>query len=192
MPSTDVRARILEAAIGLLREQGLAGLSQPRVAKAAGISQSHLTYYFPTRANLLRAVLEAAATAQREGIGGAVMRERSAEGAIAGLAATLAQTENTRVLVSFVLAADSDPDFRALYRELAGGIREKVGLMLDALGIPPRPETVAMVHALGTGLAVIGVALGEDEARELNRTALGEMFRLLAKSPAKPDSEGAS
>ena len=33
--------------VTLLHEQGLAALTQPRIAKAAGVSQSHLTYYFP-------------------------------------------------------------------------------------------------------------------------------------------------
>ena len=50
----DVRARILEAALRLLAERGAHELTQPRVAKAAGVRQSHLTYYFPTRGELLQ------------------------------------------------------------------------------------------------------------------------------------------
>src|SRR2546428_10805001 len=52
----DVRDRILEAALGLLAESGAHELTQPRVSKAAGVRQSHLTYYFPTRADLLQEV----------------------------------------------------------------------------------------------------------------------------------------
>src|SRR5204862_155958 len=52
----DVRSRILEAALGLLAESGAHELTQPRVARAAGVRQSHLTYYFPTRAALMQAV----------------------------------------------------------------------------------------------------------------------------------------
>ncbi|WP_454916872.1 TetR family transcriptional regulator [Xanthobacter sediminis] len=61
MAPADIRERLLMAAVGLVREHGLPGLTQPRVAKAAGVSQSHLTYYFPTRADLVHAVLERAA-----------------------------------------------------------------------------------------------------------------------------------
>src|SRR3970040_2515231 len=51
-----VRARILEAARGLLAESGAHERTQPKVSKAAGVRQSHLTYYFPTRADLLQEV----------------------------------------------------------------------------------------------------------------------------------------
>ena len=47
---------ILEAGLAILREQGLAGLTQPRLAAKTGLRQSHLTYYYPTRADLVAAV----------------------------------------------------------------------------------------------------------------------------------------
>ena len=52
----DVRDRILDAALELLAQGGAQELTQPRVARAAGVRQSHLTYYFPTRAHLFQAV----------------------------------------------------------------------------------------------------------------------------------------
>src|SRR5580658_8358896 len=60
----DRRKEILDAGIALLREQGLAGLTQPRVAAMTGLRQSHLTYYYPTRADLLAAVARVAMEAQ--------------------------------------------------------------------------------------------------------------------------------
>jgi AcrR family transcriptional regulator len=53
----DVRDRVLEAAFGLLAESGAHELTRPKVSKVAGIRQSHLTYYFPTRADLLQEVV---------------------------------------------------------------------------------------------------------------------------------------
>ena len=53
--AVDVRTSILEAALTLLADHGVSRLTQPGVARAAGIRQSHLTYYFPTRADLLKA-----------------------------------------------------------------------------------------------------------------------------------------
>src|SRR5688500_6001424 len=47
---------ILAAAVKLLREEGGKALTTSRVAKAAGMPQGHLTYYFPRRADLLVAV----------------------------------------------------------------------------------------------------------------------------------------
>ena len=54
--ATDVRQRILDAALGLMAEHGFMEVTQPKIARAAGVRQSHLTYYFPTRADLLKAL----------------------------------------------------------------------------------------------------------------------------------------
>ena len=58
-----VRQSILDAGVALLKEKGIAALTQPQVARAAGIKQSHLTYYYPTRTDLLLAVAENAIAA---------------------------------------------------------------------------------------------------------------------------------
>jgi AcrR family transcriptional regulator len=42
----SIRDDILAAGMGLLRERGIAALTQPRVA-AAAVKRRHLTYYFP-------------------------------------------------------------------------------------------------------------------------------------------------
>lgn len=56
---TDTRERILDAALAQYEDQGIAGLTQPKVARRAGLRGSHLTYFFPKKADLLAAVLEA-------------------------------------------------------------------------------------------------------------------------------------
>jgi AcrR family transcriptional regulator len=68
MVSTDIRGQLLVTAITLAREQGLPKLTQSRVAKAAGVSWSHLTYYFLTRSDLVHTELEQAAERQRAGV----------------------------------------------------------------------------------------------------------------------------
>jgi AcrR family transcriptional regulator len=55
----STRQRILDVALRIARKKGIKTLTQPRVAKEAGVRQSHLTYYFPRKADLLAAVLEA-------------------------------------------------------------------------------------------------------------------------------------
>lgn len=49
---------IVETAIEVLASVGFAQFSGLKVAKAHGIRQSHLTYYFPTREHLLAAISE--------------------------------------------------------------------------------------------------------------------------------------
>jgi AcrR family transcriptional regulator len=55
----STRERILNAATQIAARSGIKSLTQPRVAKQAGVTQSLLTYYFPRKADLLAAVLEA-------------------------------------------------------------------------------------------------------------------------------------
>ena len=98
------------------------------------------------------------------------------------LAEQLSRPENTRVLVSFVLAADSDPAARALFDSLVVGMRATIAEMLEKVGIAPRPETVTMVHALGTGLAILELALGGATAQPNTAATLKRLFRLLAES----------
>jgi AcrR family transcriptional regulator len=183
MVPTDIRERLLVAAVALVREQGLPKLTQPRVAKAAGVSQSHLTYYFPTHADLVHAVLKRAAERQRAGVEATVAAAgEGVEALVRELAQTLSRPENTRVLVSFVLAADTDPAARALFDGLAVGMRATIAEMLEKVGIAPRPETVTMVHALGTGLAILELALGGSAAQPNTAATLRRLFQLLAES----------
>ncbi|WP_341988097.1 helix-turn-helix domain-containing protein [Azorhizobium sp. AG788] len=191
MTPPDVRERLLTAAMGLLREHGLAGLTQPRVAKAAGVSQSHLTYYFPTRTDLLRAVLEAAVAGQIANLGAAMAAPATHGARIAALAEALTDAENTRVLVALVLAADGDPAFRELYGALVTAMRGRAAGVLAGAGLAPEPAKVALLHALGTGLAVMGAALGPDAGRELNMMVFIEMFRLLAADAAAAEDDSA-
>jgi AcrR family transcriptional regulator len=55
----NVRQRILDAALDIVEARGIMALTQPKVAKAAGLRQSHLTYYFPRKADLCAALLDA-------------------------------------------------------------------------------------------------------------------------------------
>lgn len=179
--TTDIRATILAAALAIVRKQGLAALTQPRVAKASGVSQSHLTYYFPTRGDLVRAVLEAAVAGQIGNLGTAMTSRDSQDARLAGLAAALSNAENTRVLVSLVLAADANPAFRELYGRLVTAMRQRAERMLRASELEPTADQVALLHALSTGLAVMGAALGPQAGRALSTSVLRELFRLLAR-----------
>ena len=57
--NAPTKQKILDAALQIVEEQGISALTQPRVAKLAGVRQSHLTYYFPRKSDLLLGALEA-------------------------------------------------------------------------------------------------------------------------------------
>lgn len=54
----QTREAILDGAARVLATLGLAGFSIPQVASAVGIAPGNLTYYFPTRNDLIRALSE--------------------------------------------------------------------------------------------------------------------------------------
>ena len=52
------RARILDAALALVSELGAAGTSMRRLASACGLNVATIYHYFPSKADLLRALIE--------------------------------------------------------------------------------------------------------------------------------------
>jgi AcrR family transcriptional regulator len=54
----DQRGRILDAALELMSSQGSAGASMRQLAAACGLNVATLYHYFPSKADLLRSVIE--------------------------------------------------------------------------------------------------------------------------------------
>jgi len=52
------RAEIVEAAVAVIAEKGLQNLSLSQIEKKAGMSRGQLTYYFPTKEDILLAVFD--------------------------------------------------------------------------------------------------------------------------------------
>jgi AcrR family transcriptional regulator len=57
-PSADPRTRILDAALALMSVQGSAGASMRQLAAACGLNVATIYHYFPSKADLLRSVME--------------------------------------------------------------------------------------------------------------------------------------
>ena len=181
----DRRQTILEAALATLREEGYAGFTQPRVAARAGLRQSHLTYYFPTRLALVEAVARAAIEGQLAAVD-AFAGEASPKVTAASIAAVAMRHENVRILMALAQAADEEPTIRSLFRELAEGVAVRITRMLESMGLAVSKEHVAMVHALVVVLAVIDLAVGRSDAKRRATAAIEMMFSLI---PAAEDKE---
>src|ERR1700722_9761476 len=59
VPAEGTRSVIVSAAQRVLEDEGYADLSLRHVADAAGVAVGNLTYYFPNKQALVRAVIEA-------------------------------------------------------------------------------------------------------------------------------------
>lgn len=161
----DYRKDILEAGLAILQEQGLAGLTQPKIAARTGLRQSHLTYYYPTRANLVTAVARVGIEAQLAAIRALVKGATSAKKTAATIAAATVFHKNTRVLAALNQAADQEPSVRALFNELLGGFMSELGALLGKLKLAADEPKIDLIHALIVGLSIIELATARPRGK---------------------------
>jgi AcrR family transcriptional regulator len=180
----DRRRDIIEAGLATLREYGYSGFTQPQVASRAGLRQSHLTYYYPTRVDLLAAVGRAAIDGQLAAVD-AVFDGSSSEGMASAIAKVAVRHENTRVMMALAQAADQEPRLRALFRELADGIASRAGRFLKTLNPAATEVDARLLHALSVGLAVVDLATDRTDGRRRASTVLEAALTMISKG-ARP------
>jgi AcrR family transcriptional regulator len=194
MDVDDRRKQIIDAGLALLREEGLSGLTQPRIAARTGLRQSHLTYYYPTRSALLAAVAEAAIELQGAAARALAERIKSIDDAAQVIAEAAGRHENTRVLVALNQAAEREPVVRALFNDLSDNFVAEIAALLDRLGLPHGPAHADFLHALFVGLSVIDLATGRADQRARSKSALEIAFATLgaeiAPKSAPPGGKG--
>ena len=181
----DVRETILHAGVALLKEQGVAALTQPKVAKAAGIKQSHLTYYFPKRTDLLLGIAEHTIARVMSDLEARMQEERSRTAFGETIATAMIDGAPPRVMVGLIVAADADPSLRPPLRKLIKHVRTRIQGVLDTAGAAAGIDRALLLHATVVGLAVMHDARRTPEsAREVKQGVAG-ILRLLGLEPAK-------
>lgn len=176
----DRRRAILEAGLAVLREEGLAGFTQPNVAERAGLRQGNLTYYFATRTDLLAAVARAAVDLQLGAARTLLQSVGSLKEAAAAIGAVVARHENTRVFVALNQAADQEPALQALFNELLEGFVQAITDFLKRMKFAPTQSHVDLLHAVFVGLSVIDLATGRKDGDARALAALKNLFNLLS------------
>jgi AcrR family transcriptional regulator len=181
---TDRRQDIINAGLAVLRESGYSGFTQPRVAAEAGLRQSHLTYYFPTRVDLLESVARTAIERQLGAVDG-IVGSPSVRAAAKAIANVTVRYENTRVIMALAQAADQEPVLRELFREFADGIILRAGKLLENLNITPTDEHCYLLHALSVGMAVIDLATARKDGERRAARTLEMALTLMAKGEGR-------
>lgn len=161
-----------------LHEYGFSGFTQLRVAKRAQMRQSHLTYYYPTRLELLEAVARVAVDGQLAAVD-AMLGLTSMDALAQAISSRVVRHENTRVLLALAQGADQEPSLRGLFCELADGVAVRFGRVFENLNVSANREQVAMIHALVVGLAVIDVATQRSNGRRRAEEIVGIMLATL-------------
>ena len=146
----NLRERILDAAVDLLRKHGHRKLSQPQVARAAGIPQGHLTYYFPKRADLLLAVARRSierAAADIAAVGVDNVRKHGPD--LIGF--IVKDRPRTRMLLALLVEAGDDAQLRAT---LVEGFRRTRKLLGATVGVDPEDPDAYIMLATLWGLGI--------------------------------------
>ncbi|EKF18621.1 TetR/AcrR family transcriptional regulator [Nitratireductor pacificus] len=169
MPSQQKNTRqlILDTALDIVETEGMKALTQPRIARLSGIRQSHLTYYFPRKAELYLALLDAShERAERTGGGEPPTLE-------AMLATLFFEPERMRFFLSILLEVGGDPDLLPVMRDHAAGLAAEIAARLGRG--PDDPDILAFVDELR------GFALRALMSPELARDGLGQLRTLAGK-----------
>jgi DNA-binding transcriptional regulator YbjK len=173
-PASDVRDQIVDAALELLLTTGARGVVQTRVAKAAGVPQGHLTYYFPKKSDLLVAVArrfrEHTAREVAEFFGAERRSSGTREERLMAVVRMMSENrERTRALVGLMMEAEREPALRA---ELHTGIDNMRAFLAAVLGKSEPDADVDVFLALYWGLGIQHLVLGSRRSPEYRRTLI--------------------
>lgn len=184
-PDTGVRERILSAALDVLRTSGLRAFTQTEVAERAGVRQSHLTYYFPTRQLLLEAATARIVGGIAQGVRHAVALADAPDHAplLTRLAEAVADVEHMRMFLAVAIEGDCDPAVRTL---IVDATHQLETALADALGGDDARGRARVVLAAVWGLGLYRFAMRPSPKTDPTRPCLAWLARTLQQRPAHP------
>jgi len=170
-PLPNVRDRILDAALVVFQNEGFGGFTQCRVAAQAEVRQSHVTYYFPTRADLIEAT--ANRHLDRLSAGLAAARERDPEWGTGKLfswmASQLTDPTHMRMLLAMIVEGDRDP---AIAGVMARGTERVRSAIAAALGGPDAEARARVIQTVAWGLGLYTFANRATAGADLTNATL--------------------
>lgn len=179
----SARDMILSAAVQVLQDEGPTKLTQTRVAKAAGLRQGHLTYYFPRKSDLWIATAERAhndmeaqfaSLLSTSGLGDSKKEVRPK--LVKLLTDLVDNHQRSRVLLSLVLQAQEEVELMELCRENSQRSRE---FLKAALGAHYPSAIVEVTLAALWGMGMRELIAGMSEEHHGTEELVGELFKLL-------------
>jgi AcrR family transcriptional regulator len=197
----ETRERILRAALELIGREGIAAVSNRRLAQAAGVSLGSLTYHFPSQATLLReslflyvgeevARLEAIAAGFRARRPHPSTEEVAAE--VQRIAAGSADRPEQVAELELHLRASRDPALQDASRRCFAAYEGVAAAALEAFGVPDASRHARAVVALMTGMGLQRLGAGVHDASGVADALLTIVRGALAEGKAAdPDARAA-
>lgn len=175
----DVRTAILQAGSALLKEQGIAALTQPKVARVAGVKQSHLTYYFPKRADLLLGIAAHTIDGLMIQLSARLATATPQTALLETLSAAMVDGIPPRIMLGLIVAADEEPGLRPALGILIRSVRARIQAALEQAGLPNSETAALLLHAVVVGLAVMHQAQRTPASAEDIRNGMTEIIERL-------------
>ena len=166
---SNAREQLLEAAVRVIGEYGIGGLTNRRVCAAAGVSPGSLTYHFATQNDLIREAVttfvaeESARTrAIVEELRGSVSTvEEAAVAAQRAIEAIALGSAEIGVFEVYLHAA-RDPELQSCARDCYAAYDDAAREILTALEVPVTDARAANVVAFISGSQLRRLATGSD------------------------------
>lgn len=185
----EARRQILDAAVDLLGDEGIAGVSVAAVGRRAGVSRALVHYHFETHAALLGAAIEATYRVARPAVTDVEgPRLGTLQALAAKVEASLPIRDGSRreweLWVELWAGAVRDPELRSIAAGVYGrlhsvlaaiverGVEE--GLLHPADAGPAVDRILALMDGYGVRVLIGDPGVPADEARRQVRSGLAE------------------
>jgi DNA-binding transcriptional regulator YbjK len=176
------RREILHATLALIERGGVAAVTHRAVAEESGVPLGSVTYYFPTKDELLREALECWVTEEVErlsAVAEAIEREDLPTEQAAARWGELLRGNDPHQIAQFdlYLQAARDPSLRSAVGEAFAAYERVAAAALRAAGLADAESVAPMFVALADGLGLRRLA--EPRGGPAADEALMALFELL-------------
>jgi AcrR family transcriptional regulator len=199
--SAETRAKLIEATVSCLHRLGYSGTTVSLVAAEAGVSRGAMTHQFPTKVDMMLAVVR---TEFDEDVDfyETSFAERDLREALADLPVTLWGRLNRPAAIAvteIMLASRSDPELAARLRTMQSEIdqmaRAGIAARMLRAGVAARPEGAA-IHRLFVaairGLSIEALFMRDIAELEASVAVLRSMLGMLYPALAAPACQGSN
>jgi AcrR family transcriptional regulator len=190
---TGTRERILHAAVEILNTDGFGYLTQQHVAERAGVRQSHITYYFPVRNDLLRETAVYACNALLSAVsGGIASGELTPQNFRSFLIADASDRRFARLMAALVVASDEDDRIKPWLASFEAANREQLFESFRRLGFLVTSEDIELFHAAYVGAVLLDLGESSDESMARSQRIVQRAFDLITARPPKQPAQNSS
>ena len=184
---TTARDRILHSAVGILNEEGFGALTQTRVAEKAGVRQSHITYYFPARNDLLRETAAYGCNVMLEMLSGSIdAGTLTLDTARDFFVADISDRRFARLMCALIVASDEDDHIKVWLASFEELNHKRLLDTFQKLGLRITLEDVEYFHSTYVGAVMLDLGESTDASFARADRVLRHAFEaLMAKGLSK-------